>query len=416
LEDNTSMAERSQNLESLFQAIRNADTDLIGKRLACIHDTDEEIEEAAFDLFVELCGEDTRWDAFRALGQVGSAALPLLTRALRHKRNDIRYVAVQTMGEMGTPGVPGLIIALENKRSRVRLHAVEHLWNMEPPASDALPALIATLTQEIAALANLTGAYSYMTNGMVYTLNDSFNMIAFILSHLPVHGPAAKDAVPILIDVIQKPIGNFHAAAIRTLGAIGWAAKDAVPALFHIASQTDTTNDSLRTDAIEALNKICSDESEAEVTLWTPEGIEVLGDDAVLALAPLDTFRRIGEICSRRGTDTFTFEEMPKALGLPKSTIQAQMKRVSDLFRNYFRKFEDRIDIPVDTAKVPKRGKLFDRGQGKPVTTICRPLGWRAWTLACEFLERYERAEKAMRRAAHKMVDSDINIHQVDES
>jgi hypothetical protein len=242
-------------------------------------------------------------------------------------------------------------------------------------------------------------------------------------------GPEAKAAIPALGELVRNYTGPDYAAqriilpALIALGEIGLAAmptlieafgdKDegirdraqfilvkqigqaAVPALIEALGDE---NPDVRRAAATALGSIRLGAKDILQVQANPAGIEVVEDKALRIKEPLDTFRRIGEICSERNDDRFSFKQMERLISVPDTTCQDHITLVSEFFRDYFKKFEH-IDLAEDDdKKADVNRKVIHRPGSGARPCICRPWGWRAWELTCRFLQRREAIEAAKRR------------------
>jgi HEAT repeat protein len=194
---------------------------------------------------------DQRRAAAKGLIDLGPDARPVvrdLMQALKDKDQFVRRFSAQALGEIG-PGarqaVPGLKAALGDSRKEVVTAAANALGKLGPEG-------IHTLTDVVK-----DGKLDGETRGAaVAALGNA--------------GPNAKDAVPVLIDVLKggtrdpKPAKNKKATgpadpnlrveAALALGDIGPEAQDAVPALEQQA--TVKGKGPLKAAANEALRKI----------------------------------------------------------------------------------------------------------------------------------------------------------------
>jgi HEAT repeat protein len=122
---------------------------------------------------------------------------------------------------------------MENPDAEVRDKVIEALENFGPDAEPAAPLLLQTLTKTVQM--------------------DLQKQIAYTLGEI---GPAAKDAVPQLIELLKSskdPEGFLNVVAADALGKIGPAASNAVPALI-VALKSDDVR--LPTRAEDALGNI----------------------------------------------------------------------------------------------------------------------------------------------------------------
>ena len=71
--------------------------------------------------FVEYVDREVRWAAAKALGQIGSAAVPSLLRLLEDADSGVRWATAKALGQAGSAeAVPSLLRLLEDADSGVR--------------------------------------------------------------------------------------------------------------------------------------------------------------------------------------------------------------------------------------------------------------------------------------------------------
>ncbi|HDD24053.1 MAG TPA: HEAT repeat domain-containing protein, partial [Chloroflexi bacterium] len=96
-------------------------------------DEDETVQEAAFDMLVEI----------------GADAVPALAYALEDDNPQVRWGVAAVLGEIGeeaAPAIPALSYALSNDTDKlVRLTAADSLGSIVPAAATAVPALVGAL-------------------------------------------------------------------------------------------------------------------------------------------------------------------------------------------------------------------------------------------------------------------------------
>jgi HEAT repeat protein len=220
-----------------------------------------------------------------ALSQVGPAAgttLPALLTMVKDPESDWRYDAILTVGMMG-PGarkvLPSLVAILNQPASDEALIefaavAVAHIdppqaegavWilvaeddflalqalaAMGPHARQAAPALLRSLGDldvakgwlrdhtscwKLTALARIDPSQVRLSvPKIVRKLTDPNESPAGWLRALNYLGPAAREAIPSLVDQLQKPL--YRVTAVRALGQIGPAAEKATPALIAVVA------------------------------------------------------------------------------------------------------------------------------------------------------------------------------------
>jgi HEAT repeat protein len=82
-----------------------------------------------------------RYDASKALGEMGPEGLPALTKLLRDSQSRVRALATLSVVRMGSQAVPRLIDLLRDPDENVRAGAAIALRHIGPPAEAAIPAL-----------------------------------------------------------------------------------------------------------------------------------------------------------------------------------------------------------------------------------------------------------------------------------
>jgi HEAT repeat protein len=151
---------------------------------------------------------DLAASALEALGPDAREALPGLLEAMQDPSHDVRLSAAAALSHFGTearPAVPAIKAMLNDPEPAVRSALTAGLARIEPDDPALVPALLQMLREQ--------SVFTYDAFG---TLGDM--------------GPAAKGAVPTLIDYVNQGCGR----AAETLGRIGPVVKDAVPALSRL--------------------------------------------------------------------------------------------------------------------------------------------------------------------------------------
>ncbi len=210
-----------------------------------------------------------------ALGKIGPAAkdaVPVLVRCvdplvarlakIRAKRQAVpspvqspdrkplggasREFVTEALGKIGAPGVPELIRGLKDRDDYVRSIAAESLGRIGPDAREAVPAHAEMANDRLRALAaqalwRIAKDERAIPILMEYLQTSSANNQTHAMTILAEIGPAGKDAVPLLISVLNRadPYQGRDTSmekrrpeeAAKTLGRIGPEARAAVPAL-----------------------------------------------------------------------------------------------------------------------------------------------------------------------------------------
>jgi hypothetical protein len=391
---------RSQFLEPLIQALRDGDTAKIREHLRFFQDPEAAIEIPFGDLARVFQEEDCDFggrgqDALESMLTPDAPTRLIVLIGQLHQRARLRALGILMKRE------PRTVIAT----------LIGKLFGPNPFYGEVLPASF----EEAILLAKLGPAAGPATASLAKALDEDrefygdkaeYNTIQQqYLTALKGIGPAAKDAIPSLIRIIERGVKvdyrdeKLPYLAIEALRKMGPAAKDAIPVLKEVMRNPNRYgNPVMGTGGLAATTlkriAILSRIAKASPPM---EGIEVMEDKALRIKEPLETFRRIGEICTERNDDRFSFREMERQISVPDTTIQDYMTLVSDFFREYFRKFEGVALAADDDKKASEDRKLFDRpGSGKK-PGICRPWGWKAWELTCLFLKRRDDLEAAKR-------------------
>lgn len=223
-----------------------------------------------------LKDEDTRHVAVGTLGRIGPAAkdaVSFLVQTLDDKSRHNREAAMNALDNIGV-----LTIELKVKRYvadlkdnaaewYVRRNAASALGNIGPAAKDIVPILIETLKDKnedvcrdtVIALWKIDPTAKDVVLCLIGMLKDedvcrdavnAFGRIGYI-------GPTAKEAVPILMEMLKK---RYPGGVIRALGNIGPDAKEAVPYLIPLL---DINNNAILESVASTLGAIGPDAKEA---------------------------------------------------------------------------------------------------------------------------------------------------------
>jgi HEAT repeat protein len=334
----------------------------------------------------------TAAEALGLIGPTARAAVPDLIEALGQMGYDVRSKVVAALERIGPDAVPHLIVALRQDDAGIRAAAAEALGLIGPAAKEAVLPISEVLHDGDG---NVRG-WAMITLGrigpaavpaLVKALREGVGDVRWMAARsLGEVGPSARDAVPALVEALQDGDPTVRWRAARALGKVGLAAPEAaVPAL---TKALDDQDDEVRKNARTALERI---EAGGRTAPRRPEGIERMGNEAVLNEDALETFRQVGKNCKTEDTNTFKLTKLQMVLGMKDSTIQHRLfTQVNGFFRRYFRQFEDIAVADGNDPQAPKEQKLFERRRGKP-PMICHPLGWRAWELTCRCLEQRDR-------------------------
>lgn len=218
-----------------------------------------------------------RIEAARALGAIGpaaEAAVPALVKRLDDEaavrfEQSVWFAAAKALGQIGSAAVPQLLPILESEDWHRFPPVAEALYRIGPDAGKAVPFLLKALKKKADS--------ESIRNASIYALGGI--------------GAATPDVVPTLTSYVKHD--NFHTQyfACRALGEIGAAARPAVPLLIDVATSGVT---SVRRHAARALGLIRSENPETLALL-----LKLLNDDAypvrveaALALGNLGSFAK----------------------------------------------------------------------------------------------------------------------------
>jgi HEAT repeat protein len=210
---------------------------------------------------------------------MGSVAIPALANILQvHSKPEIRASVVRWLGWMGRGAIPSLVKAVQaDADPRVRGPAARSLAEIEADDETAIAALAKALkdpdagTQKEAAYAlsviikKPSPAAKATVPDLITALQVQDSMVqAHVARALGSTGKDAKDAVPVLIDVLQTPSkykfqesSNFGALQrnfIFALGATGTGDPSAVSVMSSILK--DKSRKSFHESAITALGEL----------------------------------------------------------------------------------------------------------------------------------------------------------------
>jgi HEAT repeat protein len=188
-----------------------------------------------------------------------AAEVPVLAERLRSPQADVRRGAAKELYDLvpeAKPAVLDLARALKDSDLFVRRFAAQALGEIGPDARQAVPALKNALSDSKKEVVEAAAtALGKLGAGGIYTLTDlvkdkkqDVDLRKAAIAALGTAGSAAKDAVPVLVDVLndgtwkkpnkkkKDPGGtDLRVEAAVALGDIGPDAKDAVPTLQDLA-------------------------------------------------------------------------------------------------------------------------------------------------------------------------------------
>ncbi len=132
-------------LPALIDMLRHGSSFQAYAAAVALGQIDQEAEKTVPALFEALHAPaaDVRRAAARSLGQVGKAALPLLSKAkaLKDPNADVRRMVIEALSWMGPDALPDLILALQDASPAVRRAAARALGNLGAEAQSARSAV-----------------------------------------------------------------------------------------------------------------------------------------------------------------------------------------------------------------------------------------------------------------------------------
>ena len=218
-------------------------------------------QPAAIAALVHTMAEDQpdlRMLATAALGDIGPAAaeaIPALITALQDEYHMVRRDALLALGQMEEAAnslIPHFVEGLSDPHPRVRGIAASMLGRLGPPET-AIPILISMLSKDVA----IEPSFPQVRNSAIFALGMS--------------GPAAKAALPLLLQLLQDEDASIQTSAAFAVGRIR-TPDEAIPALIKLLSKRGP--DAPATGAAFALIQVGPKARDA-----VPGLIELLRDD-----------------------------------------------------------------------------------------------------------------------------------------
>jgi HEAT repeat protein len=236
----------------------------------------DEVKPSVADLIRILEDPDkstvTKEEALRILEKYraeAEPAIPALKKLLQSRSLQVRTVAC--LGAIGKPAVPVLADAWKGQNVYVRRAVADALGSIGPEAKEAIPALLEWIkadepyAQRAAQALNkispepkvfVPAAIEVITKRLAKKDTGWYGSAAeTMIEGLGKMGPAAKDAVPILIKVLEAKV-----AVLPTINALAAIGTDSKPALLVLRSYLD--NREFGRAAEKAIEKIKGDKSE----------------------------------------------------------------------------------------------------------------------------------------------------------
>jgi HEAT repeat protein len=222
---------------ALTEALSDEDIWVRLRAAVALEKINPETKAAVPALIDALKDEYARWQAARALRNIGSKAVLALVEALKDKDKGVRKAAAFALGLIGQeakPAVSALIEALKDENDSVRSYAAEALGRIGSEAKTAVLALVEALKDE------------------------NKNVRVRSVEALGIIGADSKVAVAALTETLSDEDIWVRLRAAVALVKIGQDAKPALPALIEALKDE---NDSVRLYASEALWKINTPEA-----------------------------------------------------------------------------------------------------------------------------------------------------------
>lgn len=310
-----------------------------------------------------------------------------IIRCLSHGEYEIREWATRTINRIGLIALPMLVQLIDS-----------HDWHVDEAICEfgqsAAPALIEkmrsypfgmkfiqhprTIMHRFICMFSLIGKAGIPA--LIEAIDDSSDNVR-LMAELSLIDLRHLSIQP-LVTLIKSKGSPVRAKAINILAAIDAETASEVVSLVEVAEK--------------AVEQVQANQAKSELT-----GLALMGGDALLLRDELEKFRWIGEQCKLLENDMFSFSKMERLLGDANDTLSHAMTSISNLFERYFKDYEG-VELGLDKVETAdERRKIFDRSQGKK-PTICRPWGWRAWELTCQFLDRQKEIDAAIKQAKRR--------------
>jgi HEAT repeat protein len=247
------------------------------------------LEKAIPVLVAELRrADDETWEeAGKALANAEAAAVPALLDVVRKDCGKVRLVATyplcRILGDDIAPAmaddiartvVPALVEELGVKDDQWREEAVHFLGRFGPRAAPAVPALLKIAAKDpspgvrgeaLRAVGDAGVSSDEVVRAVLAGLSDKSKRARYgAMWACASLGPAAKDAVPRLVELVGTDLGENPEPAVFALGRIGPSARAAAPKLLEVLKDDDVER---ATAAAIALLQIGAEEKSAVGTI-----------------------------------------------------------------------------------------------------------------------------------------------------
>ncbi len=242
--------------------------------------------------------ESLQWHVARAIGAIGpgaSEAVPTLTKLLESKSPTVRAnaaLALANLGDAGKTAIPQLAKLAVDPEVSVRRAAMQSLHTMKPGKEVMVPLMIGVFKEtEPSVLLPALQSLAEMGDAAVPALIDASKTkegrywACLALGEI---GPAAKDAVPALKELVSAEEPEIRLQAIIALGQIG---PDAAPAAESVTKALSEEQTGVRYAAAFALGKMQAKDAVKELAKTSESKdsfLRMLGAWAIAKIQPDD--------------------------------------------------------------------------------------------------------------------------------
>ncbi len=247
-----------EGVDALTVALRDPQRDVRQDAALGLLEIGPEATEAIPALVAALRDDDISGTIGNALAwKVKGPAVPFLMKTLEEPGGG-PYMATEVLARIGAPAVPALVSALESPSLSVRRTAARILNQIGSVPEEALPAVIAVMNdssreEEVRAampaiLRRTPGstAYTALVGGLA---SDSGAVRRIAAEQIGEIGPAAADAVPLLLKLLSDPAASSSAGrALERMGGTALAALEGV--------LRDSPDPSVRARALDAYSSV----------------------------------------------------------------------------------------------------------------------------------------------------------------
>ena len=250
-------------------------------------------EQSVADLIGALksTDESARLNAINHLAELGAQAADAvapLTSLLEDKSAQVQAHSAHALGQIGEaakPAVPALVDLLKEPDATVRSQAVKAVMAIQPGPDVTIPLCVKLLEDpdpnvRHRVLQAIGDSGPRAVPGLIVALKNekAAYWACLILRDL---GPAGKDAIPALVELLQDPRPEIRREAILALGAMEKEAVSAGPEIAEHLADNDTAI--AATYAIGRIGVI-SDRTEAQIRANIKSDDKVLSTTSAWAL------------------------------------------------------------------------------------------------------------------------------------